>query len=208
MASFFQELWESIFTPGPTPSLLIATNATFAVLQVVLFVLLIATYSIHFVILSVLAGGLWWAVNWFANELKVAKALQDEQDEEGKKKQRRRAAVAAATASPVSTDSETEVEGPEAPSGLATGKSTGRATRSGSARQRTVAAAAAQTEAETDGGAPALAAPAVAGAAIAGAAATLGSQDSNSASTSSQRLSSRSGVSTEDEWEKVSENEQ
>ncbi|KAG7292097.1 hypothetical protein NEMBOFW57_002130 [Staphylotrichum longicolle] len=63
MASFFEDLWQSIFTPGPTPTLLVATNATFAALQVVLAVLLYATFSVHFLILSALCGGLW--VNWF-----------------------------------------------------------------------------------------------------------------------------------------------
>lgn len=71
-------LWESIFTPGPTPTLLIATNATFACLQLLLFTLLIATYSVHFVVLSILTAGLWWAVNWFAREIEEAKKKEDE----------------------------------------------------------------------------------------------------------------------------------
>ncbi|KAI1749389.1 ER protein Pkr1-domain-containing protein [Xylaria castorea] len=77
MAGFVEQLWESIFTPGPTPSLLIATNVTFAALQLVLFALLIATYSVHFVALSLLSGGLWWAINWFATELNAAKAREE-----------------------------------------------------------------------------------------------------------------------------------
>ncbi|KAF2851108.1 Pkr1-domain-containing protein [Plenodomus tracheiphilus IPT5] len=59
MASFFEQLWESIFTPGPTPTLLVATNASFAALQLLFFAMLIATYSIHFIILSFLCAGLW-----------------------------------------------------------------------------------------------------------------------------------------------------
>ncbi|KAI1466623.1 Pkr1-domain-containing protein [Daldinia caldariorum] len=82
MSSFVTDLWESIFTPGTTPTLLVATNATFAALQLVLFLLLVGTYSIHFVILSFLCGGLWWAINWFAAELKVA------QDKEAREKAR------------------------------------------------------------------------------------------------------------------------
>jgi len=74
MASFLEELWGSIFTPGPTPTLLVATNATFAALQLLLLILLIATYSLHFVVLSVLCGGLWYSINWFATE--IAKAQQ------------------------------------------------------------------------------------------------------------------------------------
>lgn len=78
MASFFENLWESIFTPGPTPTLLVATNASFAALQVLLFAMLVATYSIHFFILSFLCGGLWWAINWFAAEIRAAQAKEEE----------------------------------------------------------------------------------------------------------------------------------
>ena len=78
MADFLTNLWTSVFHPGTTPTLLIATNATFATLQLLLLGLLIATYSIHFAILSVLCGGLWWSINWFATELKAAQAKEDE----------------------------------------------------------------------------------------------------------------------------------
>ncbi|KAH7039105.1 ER protein Pkr1-domain-containing protein [Macrophomina phaseolina] len=86
MSQFFENLWNSIFTPGPTPTLLVATNASFAALQLVLFALLVATYSIHFVVLSILCGGLWWAINWFANELRQAQ----EKEEAAKKIRERR----------------------------------------------------------------------------------------------------------------------
>jgi len=78
MAAFFEQLWESIFTAGPTPTLLVATNASFAALQVLLLVMLVATSSIHFVILSLLCGGLWWSINWFAAEIKAAQAKEEE----------------------------------------------------------------------------------------------------------------------------------
>lgn len=74
MASFMVDLWSSIFTPGATPTLLIATNTTFAALQLVLFALLFATYSIHFLILSIISAALWWSINWFAAELQQIKA--------------------------------------------------------------------------------------------------------------------------------------
>lgn len=74
MSSFVMDLWESIFTPGPTPTILIATNVSFGALQVVLFALLLATSSVHFAALSVLCAGLWWAINWFARELAMAQA--------------------------------------------------------------------------------------------------------------------------------------
>jgi hypothetical protein len=78
MASFSERLWESIFTPGATPTLLVATNASFAALQLLFFALLLATYSIHFIILSFLCGGLWWSINWFAAEIRAAQAKEEE----------------------------------------------------------------------------------------------------------------------------------
>ncbi|KAL5358733.1 ER protein Pkr1-domain-containing protein [Aspergillus floccosus] len=77
MASFVEDLWSSIFTPGPTPTLLIATNATFAALQLLLLGLLLATYSVHFVVLSVLSAALWWSINWFAREVRHAQEAQE-----------------------------------------------------------------------------------------------------------------------------------
>ena len=78
MADFLKDLVDSIFTPGPTPTLIVATNASFAALQLVLLALLIATYSVHFIILSFLSAGLWWAINWFAKEVREADAREKE----------------------------------------------------------------------------------------------------------------------------------
>jgi hypothetical protein len=77
MSRFLADLFTSIFTPGPTPSLIVATNAAFASLQIVLLILLTATYSVHFLVLSFLSAGLWWAINWFSTELKAGQALED-----------------------------------------------------------------------------------------------------------------------------------
>jgi len=77
------DLWESIFTPGPTSTLIQAANVSFAALQLVLLALLIGTHSVHFVVLSVLCAGLWWSINWFAAELKIAQ--QKEKEEEARK---------------------------------------------------------------------------------------------------------------------------
>lgn len=77
MSQYFTELFTSIFTPGPTPSLIVATNASFACLQIVLLILLITTYSIHFLVLSFLSAGLWWAINWFVSELTAAQAAEE-----------------------------------------------------------------------------------------------------------------------------------
>ncbi|OAQ72684.1 endoplasmic reticulum, protein Pkr1 [Pochonia chlamydosporia 170] len=84
MASFITDLWESIFVPGPTPTILKATNATFAALQVVLLGLLVATTSIHFVVLSILCAGLWYSINWFAGEVAIAQKRQQEEAERNK----------------------------------------------------------------------------------------------------------------------------
>lgn len=87
MASFLEELWNSIFTPGTTPTLLIATNASFGALQFLLLILFLATYSIHFIILSVLSASLWYAINWFARELRMEneKAAAKEEREKRQK---------------------------------------------------------------------------------------------------------------------------
>lgn len=106
MSSFFVDLWESIFTPGPTPTILKATNASFAALQIVLAALLFATFSIHFVVLSILCAGLWWSINWFAAELAIAQEAQSKQ-----KNQDDLAAANATTPRAASDDSDTEVEG-------------------------------------------------------------------------------------------------
>lgn len=82
MGSFVEDLWSSIFTPGPTPTLLIATNVTFAALQALLFALLLATYSIHFVVLSFLSGALWWSINWFAREVREVQRAEKEKEKE------------------------------------------------------------------------------------------------------------------------------
>ena len=79
MASFVEELWNSIFTPGATPTLLIATNASFAALQLLFLVMLIATYSVHFLVLSVICAGLWASINWFVVELQAVKAKEEEE---------------------------------------------------------------------------------------------------------------------------------
>lgn len=78
MANFLSDLFESIFTPGVTPSIIVATNVSFAALQVVLLILLVLTYSIHFAVLSFLCAGLWWAINWFVTELEAANRKEKE----------------------------------------------------------------------------------------------------------------------------------
>lgn len=107
MSSFFVELWEGIFTPGPTPTLLKAANGSFAALQLVLLVLLVATYNVHCLVLSILCAGLWWSVNWFAAELAVA---QREQREKEEREKREAARDDTATTDDEEEETETEVE--------------------------------------------------------------------------------------------------
>ncbi|PKS10557.1 hypothetical protein jhhlp_002311 [Lomentospora prolificans] len=113
MASFIQDLWESIFVAGPTPTLLKAANGTFAALQLLLAILLLTTQSIHFIILSILCGGLWWSINWFAAELKI---YQEREEREKRKIEAEAARDDAAGGSSGDddddgqSDSETEVE--------------------------------------------------------------------------------------------------
>lgn len=164
MSQFFQDIWESIFTPGPTPSLLLATNATFAALQVVLAALLFATYSIHFVILSFLSAGLWYAINWFARE------LQANHDQE-LKEQARAARKTAAKTSVQTSESETEVET------FLTKTKTNKVQPGGPSASKEVEVQDAAAAGELKQRAP------------------------------SASQGSKSSVSTEDEWEKVSEYE-
>lgn len=112
MASFVQDLWSSVFTPGPTPTLLVATNATFAALQLLFFALLLATYSVHFAVLSFLCAGLWWSINWFATELQAAKYASNEEEERESRIQKRESKSPEKEKAPDESDTETEVSPP------------------------------------------------------------------------------------------------
>lgn len=74
MATFFSDLWESIFTPGPTPPVLVAVNVSCAALQLLFLGLLAATHSVHFIVLSFLSACLWYSINWFSREVLAAQA--------------------------------------------------------------------------------------------------------------------------------------
>ena len=180
MASFFVELWESIFTPGPTPTLLLTTNITFGALQVLLLALLLATYSIHFFILSFLCGSLWYAINWFAAELKVVQAQQAE--EERKKKAAQEAEALDAAAADDTDDTEVDTS----TAGLAAKRAVRERRTAGSASHEVEVAEDAEGELKKRS-----------------TAATGGDE----ADTSAALAGTQSSVSTEDEWEKVSENE-
>jgi hypothetical protein len=63
--------------------------------------LLIGTYSIHFVILSFLCAGLWYSINWFAAEVVAVQERQKAEDAAAAKAKKQAAG---------SDDSDTEVE--------------------------------------------------------------------------------------------------
>lgn len=111
MGDFVTNLWESVFTPGPTPTLLIATNAIFAFLQLTLAVLLAATYSIHFVILSLLCAGLWWSINWFAEEVRQAQEKEEEAKRIRQRQERDRQGKDGESADDEGGETETEQDG-------------------------------------------------------------------------------------------------
>ena len=88
MAAFLEDLWNSVFTPGPTPTLLVATNATFGALQFLLLALLAATRSVHFIVLSFLCAGLWYSINWFARELQAEQKTSTTEPDGKRRKER------------------------------------------------------------------------------------------------------------------------
>ena len=67
---FVTDLWQSIMTPGVTPVLVQSTHASFVALLFVLVGMLIYTHSIHFLILTIIASGLWGAITWFVAEIR------------------------------------------------------------------------------------------------------------------------------------------
>jgi len=166
MSNFLTDLFQSIFTAGPTPTLLVATNVSFAALQFLLLLLLIATYSIHFLILSFLSAALWYSINWFVAELKAAQAIEEE-----KKKKREEREV---TAEDTETEAETVVESVPEFKERGSSREVPSFKEGGSSREVEVL----ERRGDVRDRAPVVAPPV-----------------------------SKSETSTEDEWEKVSENE-
>lgn len=192
MASFIENLWLSIFTPGPTPTLLRAANATFAALQLLLLILFVSTYSIHFVVLSLLCAALWYSINWFAVELKAA------QDQEERAKQE--AATNAGASTGDDTD-DTEVEG-----ALATGKQEKKGAKEQRALRERMTGGSASKEVELEETAEGQLKHRT-GAASEAEEGDTGALGAGLSKGPSSLAGTQSSVSTEDEWEKVSENE-
>lgn len=96
---FAEDLWQSVLTPGITPSLITATHASFAALLVILVFMLVSTKSLHFVALLAIASGLWAAVTWFIREIQLLE-LEKKQKEEQEKEKEEPATATASGAEP------------------------------------------------------------------------------------------------------------
>lgn len=68
VVGFLGDLWRSIFEPGSSPAVVIATNASFFLLVATLILMLFLTHSIHFAFLLVLSVALWITTAWFIDE--------------------------------------------------------------------------------------------------------------------------------------------
>ena len=83
MAHFFVALWESVFQPGTSPQLIIATHISFLLLLTVLGSQIYLTNNVHYYALFTIATLLWITVTWFVSELNQVK-LQDNKELESK----------------------------------------------------------------------------------------------------------------------------
>ncbi|KAF3936753.1 hypothetical protein ABW19_dt0202160 [Dactylella cylindrospora] len=79
--SYPSDLFRAIFTPGAPPALLLATNVSFALLQLTLLVMLFATYSYHFFFLSIMCAGVWGGINWFVREVERLQKVEEQATE-------------------------------------------------------------------------------------------------------------------------------
>jgi hypothetical protein len=66
MTAFVTSLWESVFTPGPTPVLVKAMNLSFFALFALLIPMTYFTQNIHVFLLTILSVGLWVAMQWYS----------------------------------------------------------------------------------------------------------------------------------------------
>ncbi|EDO14815.1 hypothetical protein Kpol_339p2 [Vanderwaltozyma polyspora DSM 70294] len=99
MSNFFVQLWESIFSPGTTPQLIIATHASFFALLLTLASLIYTTGgNIHFIIMFALASVLWLTVIWFIYELQSVQLKSNKELEEPQSQESSAPKVATTTA--------------------------------------------------------------------------------------------------------------
>mgnify|MGYP002477022081 CR=1 FL=1 len=81
MGNFVVDLWDSIFQPGTTPTLILATHLSFIALFSVLGWLIYVTkaQNIHFIMLLLIAIALWVTIIWFTSELQSVKLKSNEE---------------------------------------------------------------------------------------------------------------------------------
>lgn len=154
---------------------------TFGALQLLLAGLLIGTYSVHFAALSVLCGGLWYSINWFAHEISQAQEKEAEAERLRKKKRGETKAVVEDSADDEGED--TEVEGGLKESTTSLGY------QDNVMKEEIAEAMSATTVRQQDG-------------LSSGAQATAGSSNTRQRRTEDPQ-SSASELSTDSEWEKV-----
>ncbi|KAK6503399.1 SMK killer toxin resistance protein [Arthrobotrys musiformis] len=76
--SYPSDLFRAIFTPGAPPALLLATNVSFACLQLTLLAMLFLTGSFHFFFLSIMCVGVWGGINWFVREVEALRKVEEQ----------------------------------------------------------------------------------------------------------------------------------
>ncbi|RVD87815.1 uncharacterized protein DFL_002024 [Arthrobotrys flagrans] len=76
--SYPSDLFRAIFTPGAPPALLLATNVSFACLQLTLLFMLFLTGSFHFFFLSIMCVGVWGGINWFVREVEALRKVEEQ----------------------------------------------------------------------------------------------------------------------------------
>ncbi|SCW00714.1 LAFE_0C10330g1_1 [Lachancea fermentati] len=118
MASFFAQLWESVFSPGASPQLLVATHVSFVFLTLCLAWLIFLTRNVHFMVLLAISTALWITVTWFVAELRSAELKSNDE-------------LAAKPAAAAAADAE-----PAAAVAVTTARSTGASGASGAAATR------------------------------------------------------------------------
>lgn len=80
MSGFIVGLWESVFQPGTSPQLILATHLSFiALLTTLSWLIYVTKGNIHFIMLFIIALLLWITIIWFISELETAKLMSNEE---------------------------------------------------------------------------------------------------------------------------------
>lgn len=104
MIGFIEDLWQSIFTPGATPTLILATHITFALLVTSLVTLIfLSNYNIHLIALLIISLALWGLLTWFIAELEASKESLKSNEEISKEEKPQATTTATATSTKKTT---------------------------------------------------------------------------------------------------------